>query len=195
MTDPNPVRRLFADSPSPAIDVNAVVRRCRARRAPRLLAVGVAGALAAGGVLTVSVQALGGLAPHSAADSAGAESAESASTLDEPERSTNQAATDTPLALTTATTAPGVLALTLTNTGAETLRGTTAGQVSVTDQDGQVQVVEVAATDFVLASGESVTVDVAYPPEPATASGSPRAASVALGVTLAGDAAPVIVEG
>jgi hypothetical protein len=50
------LRHLFGASPEPTIDLAAVTRRSRARRLPKVLGIGVAGALAIGGVSVIGVQ-------------------------------------------------------------------------------------------------------------------------------------------
>ena len=57
-SEPSNLRHLFAENPTPEIDVNSVLKRSRARRAPRILAAGAFTLLAIGGVAAVSVQGL-----------------------------------------------------------------------------------------------------------------------------------------
>jgi hypothetical protein len=50
------LRHLFGDAPQPTIDLAAVTRRSRARRLPKVLGIGVAGALTIGGFSVIGVQ-------------------------------------------------------------------------------------------------------------------------------------------
>ena len=62
-TDPN-IRNLFGstdESPKSTLDVNAIIRRSRARRLPRQLAAGSVFTLAIGGLAVASVQGIGAL--------------------------------------------------------------------------------------------------------------------------------------
>ena len=67
-TDPN-IRNLFGstdESPKSTLDVNAIIRRSRARRLPRQLAAGSVFTLAIGGLAVASVQGIGALSTPTA---------------------------------------------------------------------------------------------------------------------------------
>ena len=65
----SPIRQLFEDAPTPAIDVTTVVRKSRARRAPKFIGAGAVAVLALGGIGYIGVQGLGH--PMTASDTAG----------------------------------------------------------------------------------------------------------------------------
>ena len=74
--EPN-LRHLFGQAPTPAIDVSSVLRRSRARRAPRILGAGVFAVLAVGAVAYGGFAGLAGLGgATTASDAGGAEASE-----------------------------------------------------------------------------------------------------------------------
>lgn len=85
-TDP-PLKNLFGsfDEPTPAVDVNSVLRRTRRRRLPKQAAAGGVLTLAIGGIAVAGFQGLGGLsqtAGSSASDSAAGTSQDSGGTAE-----------------------------------------------------------------------------------------------------------------
>lgn len=72
-SEPSNLRHLFGETPTPSIDVSGVIRRSRARRAPRLLGAGAVAVLAVGGLAYGGFSGLAGLGGAStASDSGGA---------------------------------------------------------------------------------------------------------------------------
>jgi hypothetical protein len=72
-SEPSNLRHLFGDAPAPSIDVSSVIRRSRARRAPRVLGAGAVAVLAIGTLAYGGFAGLAGLGGTStASDSGGA---------------------------------------------------------------------------------------------------------------------------
>lgn len=72
-SEPSNLRHLFGETPASSIDVSSVIRRSRARRAPRLLGAGAVAVLAIGGLAYGGFSGLSGLGGVStASDSGGA---------------------------------------------------------------------------------------------------------------------------
>lgn len=156
-SDPTNLRHLFAENPTPSIDVDAVVKRSRARRAPRILAAGAFTVLAIGGIAAVSLQGLSQISvgASGASDSAGEEASplmESGATASDsaikraPAEKINLCTggvvlldlNPTGLVLTTdfpdapAGSSSVVGTVTMTNTGTETVTGYTAAAPAIT---------------------------------------------------------------
>lgn len=68
--DPSPIRHLFGEAPASDIDVSAVIRRSRARRAPRVLAAGSLAVLALGTVAYTGFSGFAVLGQSTATDMA-----------------------------------------------------------------------------------------------------------------------------
>lgn len=72
-TEPSNLRHLFGETPTPAIDVSTVIRRSRARRAPRVLGAGAFAVLAVGAIAYGGFSGIAGFGGATASDAGGAE--------------------------------------------------------------------------------------------------------------------------
>jgi len=195
MNTPDNLRHLFADAPEPRIDLAAVTRRSRARRLPKVLGIGVAGVLAIGGLVAVSVQGLSTVTLKTASDSSAGGSAESAETFDlDASRADPSMGLVLDLVLDPA---DGPAVMSLTNTGTGTLSGQVTGiALRLLQDDGVIaeQVTDMVPVDFELAPGASVTVQGSLPMVPVSASPGGLQVAASLTVAVGPDALPVALE-
>jgi len=170
---------LQGDGPHPALDAEHIIRRARARRRPKRIAVGVLGGLAAVGVVVPVVVGIGGGTPMGASDAAPA--AEQDAAYDERSGGAGSLATDpypdchligwdgeavpSGVELRLAQAEPGgEVALTLVNASTEALHGALAGApylaLSSGDAPAGWSAAEVPLVDIDLAPGASLTLEV-----------------------------------
>ena len=72
-TEPSNLRHLFGETPPPSIDVSSVIRRSRARRAPRVLGAGAFAVLTVGALAYGGFAGLAGFGGGTASDAGGAQ--------------------------------------------------------------------------------------------------------------------------
>jgi len=173
-SEPSNLRHLFGETPTPSIDVSSVIRRSRARRAPRLLGAGAIAVLAVGGIAYGGFSGLAGLdGASTASDSGGAAPMSESSTSSEKDAQTQYSVGDecggpvtdlapgavsAELAVSDESTAAVV---TLTNTGATDIVGVGTGPTVTLTRDGTVVGrSDPAVLDFDLEHGESEDYDV-----------------------------------